>query len=688
MAFEQYQDRAIITIHSDGPRGPKGDKGDRGEKGDPGEVTQEEFDDLKDQVALDKLDYAKQVDSVITKTGTVKPKVIYPENLQDVIIGKNIFNKDSIIVGFYFRSATGELIEGESSTGMNAISSYIPVEAETNYVGTGTVGVIFFDESFNYLSGLGPGNSYFKTPQNCKYIVLNLRQSEKDIVQIEKGSIRTSYEDFYYTLNKFRNPNIVNQEFVAFIPEVDGDTPVYYPDTQTIDFKSKGKAKIIYDGGYYDIPDGTTVTNDIATSARLLIFNTGTKNIVFFPYDKTINNNEVVLFGIRHYDSPYTKVYIDSSFPIIIDGVDNVEPNVPSTLPDYVIEDIVDTQNKVSDLQTTNSISFAFITDTHADGSGENSNFEQIKEHFRALKEMSNYGTIDFIVLGGDITSGVELDKTTLKAKLSEMSKSLLAIEQPVYFLNGNHDDNSYYTETPTIANTLRKLEWYNRVVRPFRNGEIHDTEFLESAYYYQDYADKKVRVVCLDGCDYPVMDNGDGTLKWNGRNFWGYGARQAEWLAVEALANIPEDYKVIVFSHMVTRHQHSNYPTSTGLIKNGEIIEGILTACHNGTTYVKTTTGTDYDVSIDVDFTGEEREVLAYIHGHNHTSTVFTGVLPFPIIGVPNSYATQHANATETRVKGTDTEDCWDIITIDTITNEINCTRYGAGEDRVNYIE
>ena len=52
MGLEQYKDRAIITIHSDGPRGPKGDKGDRGEKGDPGEVTQEEFDQQKDAINL------------------------------------------------------------------------------------------------------------------------------------------------------------------------------------------------------------------------------------------------------------------------------------------------------------------------------------------------------------------------------------------------------------------------------------------------------------------------------------------------------------------------------------------------------------------------------------------------------------------------------------------------------------
>ena len=71
MKFEQYKDGAIITVHSGGPRGPKGDqgipgiqgeKGDTGEvgpKGDTGEVTQEEFDDLKDQVALVKLDYVE-----------------------------------------------------------------------------------------------------------------------------------------------------------------------------------------------------------------------------------------------------------------------------------------------------------------------------------------------------------------------------------------------------------------------------------------------------------------------------------------------------------------------------------------------------------------------------------------------------------------------------------------------------
>lgn len=61
-----------------GIQGPKGDtglqgpKGDKGDKGDPGEVTQEEFDDLKDQVALDKLNYATQIGTVANLATTSK----------------------------------------------------------------------------------------------------------------------------------------------------------------------------------------------------------------------------------------------------------------------------------------------------------------------------------------------------------------------------------------------------------------------------------------------------------------------------------------------------------------------------------------------------------------------------------------------------------------------------------------
>ena len=111
MKFEQCKSGAIITVHSGGPRGPKGEqgevgpkgdtgiqgeqgiqglkgdkgekgpqgiqgpKGDKGDKGDPGEVTQEEFDDLKDQVALDKLNYAEEVGIVANLTTTSKEVV-------------------------------------------------------------------------------------------------------------------------------------------------------------------------------------------------------------------------------------------------------------------------------------------------------------------------------------------------------------------------------------------------------------------------------------------------------------------------------------------------------------------------------------------------------------------------------------------------------------------------------------
>lgn len=47
-----------VNLQAAGPQGIQGKDGERGPKGDTGEVTQQEFDDLKDQVALDKEDYA------------------------------------------------------------------------------------------------------------------------------------------------------------------------------------------------------------------------------------------------------------------------------------------------------------------------------------------------------------------------------------------------------------------------------------------------------------------------------------------------------------------------------------------------------------------------------------------------------------------------------------------------------
>lgn len=458
--------------------------------------------------------------------------------------------------------------------------------------------------------------------------------------------------------------------------------PNYDTATHSLNFNSQDgyMAVVWYGNTYYIIPAGTTVHNNQSSSAVKLIFNTSSKSFAFIAFTTPLAVNEVVIALFRSLGTRTCSV--SSITPITVDGMFFMDQN----LPKYATADLSNTHSKVSDAQNANTISFIFITDLHAN----NAYYATDLRHFRAVSEFCKYGVVDFVCVGGDIIDGYEVNKATDKSRLTELCKVLNPVSCPVLVLRGNHDDNSYYTASPLIDNVISTTEWYNRVIRPFDNGEVHDTTDPLSAYYYKDFPKRKVRIVCLNAIDYPTMDLGGGVLKHNGQNFWGYGARQVTWLAEEALANIPSGYKVLVLSHMPTRSSLNAY----GVVpKNGSLVEGVLKACHTGGAYTGITTGTDWDVSVNVDYTSQGvRNILAYVHGHNHADLVAKPEdLGWNYVSTANSYnlAVDTSNlptgttVPTPRTTDTDTEDCWDVITIDTATNVITCTRYGAGADR-----
>lgn len=363
-------------------------------------------------------------------------------------------------------------------------------------------------------------------------------------------------------------------------------------------------------------------------------------------------------------------------------GYDDFKQNVSLNidLQQYVINDIRRTQAKVADISSNDTIQFAFATDLHADD--YLNYYDQIQTHLKAVIEIQKYGILDFIAIGGDLHSGVYPDKENPKGKLSELAKTLMASRIPVLVLHGNHDDNSYYVSepaNPVLSNIITKKEWFNRVIRPFKNGEIHDTEDSMSLYYYKDFYDKKVRVICLDSTDYPIIINSDGTMKWHGQNFWGYGARQVQWLQSEALNTLTRtDWSVIVLSHMATRNTDLMFNKYNPY--NGNLIEGLLKAFMNGTDFSSSTSG-DYGVSINANFKSQgPRKILCYVYGHTHTDQTNKPIdLGWNFINTSCCYSA----GIKARTKNTTKEDLWDVITCDKSTGIVDCSRYGYGEDR-----
>ena len=91
---------------------------------------------------------------------------------------------------------------------------------------------------------------------------------------------------------------------------------------------------------------------------------------------------------------------------------------------------------------------------------------------------------------------------------------------------------------------------------------------------------------------------------------------------------------------------------------------------------------GYDY-VEVETDFTEAKGELIGYFGGHVHKDTLNTDC-GFNIITVRSD--AKEENETELkaeRIKGTTTEQSFDVFTVNKATRTIHATKIGAGSDR-----
>ncbi|MBR3673598.1 MAG: InlB B-repeat-containing protein [Clostridia bacterium] len=111
--------------------------------------------------------------------------------------GKNLFNKNAILSGYEF-SDTSEVVNGNWY-----ISDYIEVEPGATYTISGKTqgrNLVYYDENkSNAVRGPDTITGTITIPSGINYFRINGLLSEKDTVQIEKGSVATVYEPYFVT---------------------------------------------------------------------------------------------------------------------------------------------------------------------------------------------------------------------------------------------------------------------------------------------------------------------------------------------------------------------------------------------------------------------------------------------------------------------------------------------------------
>lgn len=318
-----------------------------------------------------------------------------------------------------------------------------------------------------------------------------------------------------------------------------------------------------------------------------------------------------------------------------------------------------------------------FITDNHHQLSSYAPNS---LAHYAYMAAASRIVSLQAIIAGGDNTNGwYGHDQKIIETK--QVTSVLFNRTNPdtdVFFEMGNHDSGIGQNGNKTPATTLSETEindLYQSRSRIY--DEVRDGDSL---YGYKDYPDKKVRLIWLNSFDLPYTLNADGTFKYNFLTQSAYRNDQLNWLASSALILPNNDWQVMIFTHCplpgtfdVAAGQSIVQINSTSLVK-------ILNAFQAGVPLVVSDDDPDFPVVVNADYTAQGKgTIIALISGHIHAD----GQMVYEGINCIETAASLCYFGDASRVKNTETEDCWDIFSIDTAARKIHAYRFGSGSDR-----
>ena len=153
-------------------------------------------------------------------------KSVNVDNLKNAVIGKNLFDKDSVIHGYYV--SRNSYVQDANYD----LSYWIKVKPNTSYSHSHYSQYAFYDKNKAYVGiGVSATPATFITPANCEWMRVSLKKSDLNVFQLEEGTTSTSYEEYYFTLNNLK---------------VDGSQPtstLKTPESIFYDFLNKSGAK-------------------------------------------------------------------------------------------------------------------------------------------------------------------------------------------------------------------------------------------------------------------------------------------------------------------------------------------------------------------------------------------------------------------------------------------------------------
>jgi hypothetical protein len=336
----------------------------------------------------------------------------------------------------------------------------------------------------------------------------------------------------------------------------------------------------------------------------------------------------------------------------------------------YRIKDVKTLQQVMGD----DCISFPVITDIH-----ETANLGKCSGAL-ALRIMDACDIPFALVLGDGVTRESVRSEAAMDASFDRLNEILKPLRGRILQTQGNHDGSWGDNGTEYYRNDLKPEKMHSHIYRKMgRTGQAHFCPGVP-AYYVDDYA-LRVRYILLN-CHYaPYEEREDGSAKYSTFHNARFGQQQYDWLLSDAL-QVDEGWGIVVGTHVPLDDSCADY---YGGAQGDSVLMRSLLAAYNGrhgfTGKFAGTMGYDA-VFVHADFTNAKGKVLVNVAGHTHRDSF--GIYGIPVLTVRCDAAEENqADLKAQRVKGTLTEQSFDIVNISRSNPLIWTVKIGAGQGR-----
>ena len=329
-------------------------------------------------------------------------------------------------------------------------------------------------------------------------------------------------------------------------------------------------------------------------------------------------------------------------------NIDYIEPDGIISIPNYFVEQLEDKEDRINNaIQSTdgNYAALIFITDVHWGYNQKNSP--------ALINHLCHFTPIDDVVFGGDVITTSFDDSQDAIALGKEFRQAFDSIGCNMYYLYGNHDNNSdgHPTEVERHLSDEQVFDYLQRGM-----GECTFGGYFN---FFFDRPESKTRFLCLDTGRYYYSQLRGNTI-------------ETVKFLINALNETPAGWRIVLLSHLWA-HLDSGEPYLSSYMKT---IIRVLDDYNAGKKGIFRYSGD----SVQYDFSGILSKIVCCIGGHCHLDSILYSEGGIPII-ITTTDSRQTING-ETATIGTVDEQSISVFVFDYINDYIKMFRVGRGHD------